>query len=130
MWPIPPAVVISPQTAPRSSGEPRPESLPSSASASAKPIEMPAPTEAASPTTNAFHELWVANAAANTGASVETEPSIKPTSPGWTICKMKRRCWFSLSRSGGGGQDLLLEPGGDLVVFLLLLRQVPEQLPS
>ena len=57
---MPPAVVIKPQTRPRRSGAPRPESLPSSDSASAKPIEMPAPIEAASPTRKAFHELWVA----------------------------------------------------------------------
>ena len=51
----------------------------------------------------AFHELWVAKAAANTGASVETEPSIRPTRPGWMICRMNRRrsllssAWRALS---------------------------------
>ena len=43
------------------------------------------------PTRNAFHELWVAKAAANTGARVETEPSISPTRPGWMTCRTKRR---------------------------------------
>ena len=38
---------------------------------------MPAPSDAASPTAKAVQLLWVANAAANTGASVETEPSIR-----------------------------------------------------
>ena len=74
---MPPPNVIRPQTTPRSIGAPRPESLPSSYSVSAKPIEMPAPTDAARPTRKAFHGLWVANAAANTGASVDTEPSIR-----------------------------------------------------
>ena len=33
--------------------------------------------------------LCVANAAANKGAKVDTEPSIKPTSPGWMTCNTK-----------------------------------------
>ena len=37
----------------------------------------------------------VAKAAANTGASVETEPSISPARPGWTTCSTNsRRCGF------------------------------------
>src|ERR1700733_9344515 len=83
VWPIPPAVVISPQMPPRISGAPRPVRLPLSDSASAKPIEMPAPTDAAIPTKNACHVLPEANAAANTGARVDTEPSINPANPGW-----------------------------------------------
>jgi hypothetical protein len=39
-----------PQVAPRSQGEPRPVIDPSSESASAKPMLMPAPIEAARPT--------------------------------------------------------------------------------
>ena len=39
---------------------------------------MPAPIAAASPTRNVDQVLWVANAAANSGAKVETEPSIRP----------------------------------------------------
>ncbi len=87
MWPTPPSVVITPVMAPRSQGWPRPVSEPSSDSASAKPMEMPAPTEAAMPTRNVSQVLWVANAAANSGASVDTEPSIRPASPGCTTCK-------------------------------------------
>jgi len=34
--------------------------------------------------------LPVAKAAANKGASVETEPSINPASPGWTNRKTKK----------------------------------------
>src|ERR1700733_15138609 len=75
VWPMPPAVVISPQMPPRISGAPRPVRLPLSDSASAKPIEMPAPTDAARPTRNVSHVLLEAKAAANTGASVETDPS-------------------------------------------------------
>ena len=37
------------------------------------------------PTRNASQLLPVAKAAANTGASVLTEPSISPASPGWMI---------------------------------------------
>jgi len=43
---------MMPLAAPRSQGEPRPVSEPSSDSASAKPMLMPAPIEAASPTRN------------------------------------------------------------------------------
>src|SRR6266851_1485971 len=74
--PIPPAVVINPVTAPRSHGDPRPVSEPSSESPSEKAIEIPAPIEAASPTRNASQLLCEAKAAANSGASVETDPSI------------------------------------------------------
>src|SRR5580704_10014825 len=73
--PMPPAVVISPQMPPRISGAPRPVRLPLSDSASAKPIEIPAPTDAASPTRNVCQVLFDANAAANTGARVDTDPS-------------------------------------------------------
>ena len=126
---MPPAVVIRPQTRPRSNGAPRPESLPSSASASAKPIEMPAPIEAASPTTNAFHELWVANAAANTGASVDTDPSIRPTKPGWMTWRMNRRRSFSSSlRLAAGVRISSSRPGGDLIVLLLLLGEIAQEL--
>ena len=36
--------------------------------------------------------LYVAKAAANRGANVDTEPSISPASPGCTNCSMNRRC--------------------------------------
>jgi len=78
----PPIVVITPQIPPRNHGEPRPVKDPSSESASAKPMEMPAPMDAASPTRKVDQLLCVANAAAKSGASVETEPSIKPARPG------------------------------------------------
>src|SRR5207247_4949124 len=78
----PAQAVMSPQTAPRAHGLPRPVRLPSSDSASAKPMLMPAPTLAARPTRNVSQLLCVAKAAANSGARVETEPSINPASPG------------------------------------------------
>src|SRR5215470_8641763 len=56
---MPPRNVIAPQIAPRSSGAPRPVSEPSSDKASAKPIEIPAPTDAARPTRNVSQVLWV-----------------------------------------------------------------------
>ena len=69
---------------PRFTGEPRPDSLPSSEATSVKPIEMPAPIEAASPTRKVWNVSCVANAAAKIGASVDTDPSISPASPGCT----------------------------------------------
>src|SRR5262249_29382130 len=84
--PIPPAVVINPITSPRIHGDPRPVNDPSSDKDSANPIEIPAPSEAASPTRNASQLLCVATAAANRGASVDTDPSINPASPGCTTC--------------------------------------------
>src|SRR5260370_24302012 len=84
--PIPPAVVISPVIAPRNQGEPRPVSEPSSDCDSENPIEIPAPTDAASPTRHAFHLFWKPKAAANTPARVELDPSIRPRTPGSTTC--------------------------------------------
>ena len=84
VWKTPPRVVITPQIVPRIHGAPRPVSEPLSDKPSAMPIEMPAPTEAAMPTRKVSQELPVAKAAAKSGARVETEPSISPTSPGWT----------------------------------------------
>src|SRR2546429_7636157 len=88
---MPPAVVMSPVTPPRSHGEPRPVSEPSSESPSENAMEIPAPIEAASPTRNASELCRVANAAANSGASVETEPSISPAKPGCTTCSKDRK---------------------------------------
>ena len=103
MWPSPPTAVITPQTAPRTNGAPRPVSEPSSDNASAKPMEMPAPIAAASPTRNVAQVLWVAKAAANSGASVDTEPSISPASPGCTYCStnMRRAVSSSAARALG-----------------------------
>src|SRR2546427_644494 len=95
--PIPPAVVINPVTAPRSHGEPRPVSDPSSESPSENAIEIPAPMEAASPTRKASQLLCEANAAAKMGASVETEPSINPAKPGCTTCSKNNLRWDSSS---------------------------------
>ena len=64
---------------------PRPVNEPSSDRPSANAIEMPAPTEAAMPTRNVCQVLWVAKAAANSGARVDTAPSIKPSSAGCTF---------------------------------------------
>src|SRR5215472_6664782 len=74
--PIPPKALIAPQLNPRTQGWPRPVKLPSSDKASANPMLMPAPAEAAIPTRNASQLFCVAKAAANTGAKVETDPSI------------------------------------------------------
>jgi len=52
---------------------------------------MPAPVAEAMPTRKAVNGLRVAKAVAKIGARVETEPSIKPESPGWTTCKRKLR---------------------------------------
>src|SRR5256885_9843188 len=82
--PIPPAVVINPVTPPRSQGDPRPVNEPSSESPSEKAIEIPAPIEAASPTKKASQLLCDAKAAAKSGASVDTDPSIKPARPACT----------------------------------------------
>src|SRR4051812_22574228 len=80
--PTPPIAVIRPHTVPRAHGCPRPVRLPSPDNASANPMLMPAPSVAANPTQKASQLLCVAKAAANTGASVETEPSMSPASPG------------------------------------------------
>ena len=119
-------------TAPRSQGAPRPVRLPLSDSASANPMEMPAPIEAARPTRNASHERPVANAAANSGASVETEPSISPAEP---------RLDHAAARTAGAAPrplrgatfgrhvrcDQLL---GGALVRRFRLGQVAEQLPD
>ena len=60
-------------------------------------MEMPAPTEAATPTRKVAQVFPVAKAAANSGASVETEPSMSPTRPGWMTCSRKRRRLVSAS---------------------------------
>src|SRR5438445_12116004 len=52
---------------------------------------IPAPNDAANPTRNAAWVLRVANAAANTGARVETDPSIRPARPGCTIWSTNSR---------------------------------------
>src|SRR5258708_26377332 len=83
--------------APRNHGEPRQVSEPSSDCDSENPIEIPAPTDAANPTRNAFQLFWKAKAAANSGARVEIDPSIKPRSPGCTTCSRNNLRWDSSS---------------------------------
>ena len=85
-----------PEASPRLTGEPRPDSSPSSEAASVKPIEMPAPTEAATPTRKVVQVSWVAKAVAKIGASVETDPSISPARPGCTQVRMNWR-WAAAS---------------------------------
>ena len=100
---MPPSVVMAPQITRRAHGWPRPVRLPSSDRASAKPMLMPAPKDAAIPTRKASQLFIVAMAAANTGAKVETEPSINPAKPGCTICKTnsRRRALSSSSFTSG-----------------------------
>src|SRR5215469_12734145 len=124
---MPPAAVIRPVTEPRNTGRPRPVSEPSSESASAKAIEMPAPTEAARPTRKASQLFLVAKAAAKTGARMETEPSMRPASPGWTICNTNRALgvfFFLLD----GGSYLFLQGFRRGVVTALDIGEIAEQL--
>ena len=129
MWPTPPIVVMTPQTEPRSHGVPRPVSEPSSEAASAKPIEMPAPTDAAMPTRNVSQVLWVANAAANSGASVETEPSIRSGQPRLHILQEEHAPrGLVLLGARGRRQEGLLELVGDIFVLALDLGELQQQL--
>ena len=114
---------------PRNHGVPRPVRLPSSDSATAKPMLIPAPSEAPRPTANASHVFLVAKAAAKTGANVETEPSIRPARPGCTICNTNRRPLDLVFFLTDLGLELaLLQLGGTLHVRGLGRRQVIEQL--
>ncbi len=83
--------VMPPVTRPRKTGLPRPVSSPSSDSPSENAIEIPAPTAAAAPIRNTVCEFCVAKAVAKIGASVDTEPSIRPASPGCTTRSRKLR---------------------------------------
>ena len=122
---MPPAVVISPQTRPRSSGAPRPESLPSSDSASAKPIEMPAPIEAASPTRKAFHELWVAKRRGEHRRERRHRAVHQADQAGLDDLQDKPPALvLRFARPGVVGQHLVLEAGGELVVLVLGLGEV------
>src|SRR5215216_4914851 len=86
---MPPTNVAKPVIEPRKNGLPRPVSDPSSESPSEKPMLIPAPTAAANPTRNVILGSLVAKAVANNGASVETDPSIKPTRLGCTTRSTK-----------------------------------------
>jgi hypothetical protein len=74
---MPPRPVPKPVMAPRRSELPRPVTLPSSDSASERPM-----LTAASPTKYALSGRPVRPAVAKIGASVDTEPSINPSGPG------------------------------------------------
>ena len=82
-WKTPPNVVMAPVTTPRTTADPRPVSVPSSDSASENPMLIPAPSAVARPTNSAAWEPD-SSAAAKIGASVDSVPSISPTSPGCT----------------------------------------------
>ena len=82
-WNTPPSAVAAPVMTPRTMADPRPVCSPVSERASEKPMLTPAPSAVANPTTSAVCEL-LEIAAAKIGASVETVPSIIPTSAGWT----------------------------------------------
>jgi len=85
---MPPTKVMNPVISPLLPGWPRPVSLPSSLMASEKAILIAAPTDAETPTKKATLGLLVAKAAAKIGANVDTDPSISPRSPGWTVWRM------------------------------------------
>jgi hypothetical protein len=76
---------------PRTHGLPRPLNFPSSDMPSEKAMLIPAPMAVANPTRKAVWLLWVANAAAKTGANEEIDPSINPASPGCTTLSTNAR---------------------------------------
>src|ERR1700736_4014369 len=121
--------VIVPDAVPRRPGAPRPVNEPSSDNASAKPMEMPAPTEAPIPTRKVAQVSCVAKAAANSGARVETEPSINPASPGWTYCSTNKRRAVSSSRArASGGQEGLAELVGKTFMLVLGFGELIQEL--
>jgi len=81
--------VPTPVIVPRRAGLPRPVSSPVSERPSEKAIEIAAPIEVARPAANAYSGLWLTSATEKIGASVESEPSIRPTMAGWTRCSRK-----------------------------------------
>jgi hypothetical protein len=112
---MPPTVVMRPQTVPRAQGRPRPLSTPSSDIASAKPMLMPAPTEAAMPTRKASLLVCVAKAAAKTGASVETGAVHQSREAGSiVVCFFEK--WFRFGDSGFVPIRDALELGGVWIV--------------
>jgi len=80
-WKLPPRNVAPPVIKPRDMDVPLPVTVPSSESASERPMLIPAPSAAASPTNNAACEP-ARNAVAKIGARVETVPSIRPIQGG------------------------------------------------
>ena len=65
----------------------------------------------------------MAKAAANRGASVETEPSIKPARPGWTYCRTNMRLRVRSSSARTPGQFRR-----EAFATLLHIGQITEQL--
>src|SRR6185369_4443232 len=84
VWKMPPAKVPPPVIAPRSTGLPRPVRSPVSDRPSEKAMLTPAPSAVAAPVKNAVSGRWVASATAKMGARVDSDPSIRPLSAGWT----------------------------------------------
>src|ERR1700751_5734914 len=84
VWKMPPAKVPPPVIAPRSTGLPRPVRSPVSERPSEKAMLTPAPRAVAAPVKNAVSGRWVAGATAKIGARVDSDPSIRPLSAGWT----------------------------------------------
>ena len=72
---------------------------PVSDSPSEKAMLMPAPSAVASPVKKAVNGRCVANTTAKIGASVESEPSISPLSPGWARCSRNSRSTAWMSKS-------------------------------
>ena len=70
-------VVINPQANPLLIGEPLPEISPSSEIASVRPIDIPAPTDAASPTINVVQVFCVAKAVAKSMADLGYTKPVK-----------------------------------------------------
>ena len=65
-------------------------------------MEMPAPSDAASPTKKALAGRPVSVAAAKMGARVETEPSIRPSRPGWMTWRTSLFSSSSIGSSHAG----------------------------
>ena len=88
---MPPTNVPIPVIPPRIIGLPRPVSSPVSESPSENAIEMPAPIAVATPAMKASNGLCVWSAIAKIGARVDSEPSMRPLSAGWTRWRRKAR---------------------------------------
>ena len=82
------------------------------------------------PTRNVSQVLWVAKAAANSGASVDTEPSISPASPGCTYCSMNiAPCCRVLIGAGSVGEDLFAQLVCEALMAGFGLGELEQKLP-
>ena len=79
--------VPTPVIVPAHDGFPRPVSSPVSESPSENAMLTPAPIAVATPAMKAACVSCVWSAIAKIGASVESEPSIRPIIAGWTRCR-------------------------------------------